>query len=246
MLVALFADIHGNRQAFEACLADARKQNAASYAFLGDYVGYGADPEWVLDQVMAFAAHGAPAILGNHDHAIGDPGERMNAQARVAIEWTRGELGEAHREFLAKRPLTAVSRGNLYVHASAAHPERWPYIADVETAADSFAACRNDITFCGHVHCPALYSRSPTAKMTRFVPTTDTPVPLLPGRRWLAVLGSVGQPRDGNPAAAYATFDTAKNELILRRVPYDIEAAATQILSKGLPPRLAERLFEGC
>jgi diadenosine tetraphosphatase ApaH/serine/threonine PP2A family protein phosphatase len=245
VLIALFADIHANRQAFEACLADARRNNADSFVFLGDYVGYGADPEWVLEQVMALTARGAPAVLGNHDHAVGAPGERMNTAAGIAIEWTRGVLGEAQRQFLATLPLTINSRDRLFVHASAAHPESWPYIVDVESAADSFAVSRAAITFCGHVHCPGLYSRSPTAKMTRFVPTADAPIPLLTGRRWIAVIGSVGQPRDGNPAASYATFDTDKNEIVYRRVPYDIETAAARILEKGLPPRLAERLFEG-
>jgi diadenosine tetraphosphatase ApaH/serine/threonine PP2A family protein phosphatase len=245
VLLGLFADIHANRQAFDACLSDARKQGVDRYVFLGDYVGYGADPEWVLDRVMELVDHGAPAVLGNHDCAIGDASERMNSLARVAIEWTRGKLDEFQRAFLAARPMQIVADDRLYVHASAANPSDWPYIRDVQHAAESFEASTAVITFCGHVHAPALYSRSSTAKLTRFVPTSGAPVPLLPGRRWIAVLGSVGQPRDGNPAASYATFDTNTAEIVFRRVPYDIEAAAAQILKNGLPPRLAERLFEG-
>jgi diadenosine tetraphosphatase ApaH/serine/threonine PP2A family protein phosphatase len=245
VLIAVFADIHANRQAFEACLEDARRQGVEGFALLGDYVGYGADPEPVLEQVRAIAAQGAPAVIGNHDCAIGDPNQNMNAAARVAIEWTRGKLGESDREFLTHLPLTIRKRDILYVHASAAHPERWPYIVDIETAAQSFIATDAFITFCGHVHCPALYSQSPTAKMTGFVPVADVPIVFTPGRRWLVTLGSVGQPRDGNPAASYATFDTVKKEITFRRVPYDIEAAAERIRSSGLPPRFADRLFEG-
>ena len=106
-------------------------------------------------------------------------------------------------------------------------------------------AADTEITFCGHIHRPALYSMSVTAKMTSFVPVTGVPVQLLRGRRWLAVLGSVGQPRDGNPAAAFAVFDTDKREITYFRAPYDIAAAAKKIRHNGLPYWLAARLSAG-
>ena len=112
-------------------------------------------------------------------------------------------------------------------------------------AAHSLAFNPAQVTFCGHVHQPAIYSMSATAKMTAFTPTTGVAVPLLQGRRWLAVLGSVGQPRDGNPAAAYAMLDTDKRELTYCRAPYDVEQAAAAIRKKGLPTWLADRLFAG-
>jgi diadenosine tetraphosphatase ApaH/serine/threonine PP2A family protein phosphatase len=101
------------------------------------------------------------------------------------------------------------------------------------------------ITFCGHIHRPALYSMSVTAKMTSFVPVSNVPVQLLRGRQWLAVLGSVGQPRDGDPAAAFVTFDTETREITYCRAPYDVEAAAQRIRDNGLPLWLAERLQVG-
>ncbi len=101
------------------------------------------------------------------------------------------------------------------------------------------------IGFCGHIHRPALYSMSSTAKMTSFVPTADVPVQLLQGRRWLAVIGSVGQPRDSDPAASFAMFDTERRELTYCRAAYDIEAAAARIRENGLPGWLADRLFVG-
>jgi diadenosine tetraphosphatase ApaH/serine/threonine PP2A family protein phosphatase len=101
------------------------------------------------------------------------------------------------------------------------------------------------ITFCGHIHQPALYSLSSAGKMTSFIPTAGVAVQLLPGRRWLAVLGSVGQPRDGNPAACLAMFDTDKHEITYCRVPYDVETAATRIRENGLPRWLADRLSTG-
>ncbi|MGO9702738.1 MAG: metallophosphoesterase family protein, partial [Xanthobacteraceae bacterium] len=101
------------------------------------------------------------------------------------------------------------------------------------------------ITFCGHVHRPSLYTMSATGKMTAFTPTTGTAVQLLPGRRWLAVLGSVGQPRDGNRAASYAMLDTNRRELTFCRAPYNVEEAARRIGDKGLPTSLADRLLVG-
>lgn len=245
MLIALFADIHANRQAFEVCLTDARDCGAQRIVLLGDFVGYGGDPDWVMNRVMGLAEDGATLVMGNHDAAISGSADGMNLEARVAIEWTRTELGKPARDFLSNLPLSQSDYDRLYVHADASHPERWTYVVSTLEAADSLTATQAHVTFCGHVHRPALYSLSSTAKMTAFTPTTDAPVPLLPGRRWLAVLGAVGQPRDGNPAAAYGLFDTDSGELTYRRVPYDIEAAATRILEQGLPPILAERLYMG-
>lgn len=245
MLIALFADIHANRQAFEVCLTDARDCGAQRIVLLGDFVGYGGDPDWVMNRVMGLAEDGATLVMGNHDAAISGSADGMNLEARVAIEWTRTELGKPARDFLSNLPLSQSDYDRLYVHAEASHPERWTYVVSTLEAADSLTATQAHVTFCGHVHRPALYSLSSTAKMTAFTPTTDAPVPLLPGRRWLAVLGAVGQPRDGNPAAAYGLFDTDSGELTYRRVPYDIEAAATRILEQGLPPILAERLYMG-
>ena len=106
MRLAVFADIHANRQAFSACLDFARARGAERIVCLGDIVGYGADPEWAVDTVMGLVDDGAIAVIGNHDHAISTPSESMNAVAQAAIEWTRGRLGVAQRRFLAELPLT--------------------------------------------------------------------------------------------------------------------------------------------
>ncbi len=245
MLIALFADVHANRQAFEACLKQARDAGAERVVLLGDYVGYGGDPDWATDKVMALVEQGALAVLGNHDNAVSDTHEHMNVEARVAIEWTRGVLGAGQRKFLAGLPLAINDAARLYVHADASKPKNWIYVANTADAARSIAATPAHITFCGHFHRPALYSLSATAKMTAFTPVSNVPIQLLPGRRWLAVLGAVGQPRDGNPAAAFAMLDTDKRVLTFCRVPYDVEAAAAQIRKHNLPSRLAERLFTG-
>jgi len=244
VLLAIFADIHANRQAFGACLDFARARGAERIICLGDYVGYGADPEWTVETVMDLVDSGAIAVRGNHDNAIGTT-ESMNAQAQAAIEWTRGRLSAAQRGFLADLPLTLHEEDRLYVHSEASHPARWRYVCDASDAARSIQATDAHLTFCGHIHQPALYSMSSTAKMTSFVPTSGVPVQLLGGRRWLAVLGSVGQPRDGDPAACFVMFDTETREITYCRVPYDVEEAASRIRENGLPLWLAERLLIG-
>ena len=131
------------------------------------------------------------------------------------------------------------------MHAEASSPPRWRYVQSSADAARSMIATEAQVTFCGHIHRPALYSMSATAKMTSFTPTANMPIQLLRGRQWLAVVGSVGQPRDGDPAASFVTFDTKSRELTYCRVPYDVEAAAQRIRDNGLPPWLAQRLSMG-
>ena len=245
VLLALFADIHANRQAFAACLDAARARGAQRIILLGDYVGYGADPEWTVETVMGLVERGAIAVRGNHDTAIGTASETMNAEAQAAIEWTRGRLSAPQRQFLAALPLKREEEDRLYVHSEAAQPARWRYVQATADAARSMIATPALITFCGHIHRPALYSMSITAKMTSFVPTADVPVQLLKGRQWLAVAGSVGQPRDGDPAASFVTFETVTREITYCRVPYDIETAANRIRENGLPVWLADRLSGG-
>ena len=245
MLLALFADIHANRQAFTACLDFARAHGAERFICLGDYVGYGADPEWTVETVMNLVGEGALAVRGNHDNAIGATAETMNAEAQAAIEWTRGRLSAAQRRFLAELPLTLQEDDRLYVHSEASSPAKWRYVRSTADAGRSLLATAAHVTFCGHIHRPALYSMSVTGKMTSFVPTSGVTVQLLQGRRWLTVLGSVGQPRDGDPAASFAMFDTNSREITYCRVPYDVDAAARQIRENGLPIWLADRLSVG-
>jgi diadenosine tetraphosphatase ApaH/serine/threonine PP2A family protein phosphatase len=245
VLLAVFTDIHANRQAFSACLDFARARGAERMICLGDYVGYGADPEWTVETVMGLVERGAMAVRGNHDSAIGTMSESMNAEAQFAIEWTRDRLSAAQRRFLAELPLTLQEEDRLYVHSEASSPARWRYVQSTADAARSIQATAVQATFCGHIHRPALYSMSSAAKMTSFVPTAGVPVQLLAGTRWLAVLGSVGQPRDGDPAASFAMFDTRSREITYCRVPYDAEAAAERIRENGLPGWLADRLLVG-
>ncbi|MEJ2124427.1 MAG: metallophosphoesterase family protein [Alphaproteobacteria bacterium] len=245
MLIALLSDIHANRPALEACLAHAREQDTERFVFLGDYVGYGSDPEWVVATIMEFVNDGAVALCGNHDSGVALNNIPLYPEVQTVTDWTRGQLGIDEQRFLANLPLTVHEDDRLYVHADASAPADWNYVLSVEDASRSMKATNSRLTFCGHVHQPAIYGLSSTAKVTSFTPTPGAPVPLLRWRRWLVVLGSVGQPRNDDPAASYAIFDTDTTEITFQRVPYDIEAAADAIRKNDLPNWFAERLYLG-
>lgn len=245
MLIALFADIHGNREAFEACLADAEANGADRYVFLGDYVGYGPDPAWVVDRVTAMADDGALVIKGNHDEAVYLDRVALNPIARAAISWTKGKLSAAQIRFLSDLPFDFNEDDRLYVHASACSPEDWIYTIGPREAFNGFRATAQRITFCGHTHRPALFNESSSSLPQPHRPIPGKPMPLLAQRRWIAVLGAVGQPRDHDPMACYGLFDVDTSRLRYERVPYDVDLTARKILEQGLPRALATRLLTG-
>lgn len=246
MRIAFLSDIHGNREAMDACLSHAKRQKAERYVFLGDLVGYGADPAYVVDRVRALMEKGALALLGNHDEAaVQGITEGMNDYARAALEWTHRALDEEARSFIAALPLKIVEDDRLYVHSEASAPAAWSYITDIASAERSLRSTEQRLTFCGHVHRPQLFHMSATKPPVYFLPQAGNAIPLIGNRKWLAVMGAVGQPRDHKPAAAYGLLDTGKNELTYQRVPYDIERAAAKIHAAHLPQILAARLFIG-
>jgi diadenosine tetraphosphatase ApaH/serine/threonine PP2A family protein phosphatase len=245
MRIALLTDIHGNREALGACLDHARRHDVGRFVFLGDYVGYGADPGWVVDTVQSEVERGAVAVLGNHDAAVLTGTAGMNEQAAEAIDWTRAQLNPDQQKFLSNLPLSVSEADRLYVHANAYAPGDWGYVTDLYSASRSIIATRAHVTFCGHIHVPALYHMSMTGKFASFDPVDRVEIPLSSHRRWLAVIGSVGQPRDHNPAACYAVLDDERSVLTYIRVPYDVESAARKIREAGLPVGLSYRLFEG-
>jgi len=246
MKIALITDLHANREAVEAVLGHAASRGAIRHAFLGDFVGYGADPGWVVDRVREFVSQGAAAVLGNHDQAVVQgPLPSMIPEARQVVEWTRAQLSGSQLDFLASLPMTAGGGDRLYVHANAYAPGEWGYVTGRMEAVRSLQATNARFTFCGHMHEPRLYHLTGTGKSGDFVPMAGTPIPLSMQRRWLVIPGSAGQPRDGNPAACYALFETDSATLTFHRVPYDVAAASAKIRSAGLPPRLADRLHHG-
>jgi len=246
MRIALLSDIHSNFDALRACLRHARSEGAERYAFLGDLVGYGAEPGAVIDTVAEYAGGGAFVVKGNHDQAVETNRlAALNDGAAEVLEWTRRVLTSAQSQFLANLPLTAREGDWYFVHASAGAPAEWPYIDSSQAARESMAAAGTTYTFSGHVHEQVLYFHTLAGKTAPFRPTTGSRIPVPPHRNWLALVGSVGQPRDGNPAAAYALFDEAAEELTFYRVPYDHRAAAEKIRRAGLPMWVAHRIEQG-
>ncbi|MFL6672187.1 MAG: metallophosphoesterase family protein [Massilia sp.] len=246
MRLALLTDLHANREALSACLEHAERHKADRYAFLGDLVGYGADPGWVVDTVMDYVARGALAVRGNHDHAVTrDERPGMQLEALEALEWTRSRLTPEQLAFLAALPLTQQHGDALFVHASACEPAKWEYVRGTEQAERSLRASPSGIVFSGHMHAPALYRRTDDGRMGSVAPEAGQCIALQAQHQYLAIPGAVGQPRDGNNAACYAMYDDQARELCFYRVPYDHGAAARRVIAQGLPIVFAMRLVEG-
>ena len=243
MKLALLSDLHANLEALDACMAHARAAGVEHWAVLGDLVGYGPDPVAVVDRVTALASRGAAVVAGNHDLAALDGETRsMHEAATAAVDWTRRQLGPPQLAFLRGLPL-AVSWGDvLFVHASAESPRAWIYVDDAQRAARCLERSTARYVFVGHVHEQALYHLGPGRRPVRFEPTPAVPIPVPPHRRWLAVVGSVGQPRDGNTAAAYAMADLGRGTLTFHRVPYDWRATVRKMRAAGLPEALVHVL----
>lgn len=249
MKLALMSDIHANIQAFETCLTHARAHGAQQFALLGDLVGYGADPVAVVRQARDLADGGALLIKGNHDAMAVAPPAAANANGDLTATWTHAQLDDSQRNFLDRLPLTMRQQAVLLVHASVNDPALWRYVYDERAAAASLdaAAAWPEVryVFGGHVHAQTLYYRGAGAGLMKFTPTPGVAVPLPRHRHWLATIGSVGQPRDGNPQSMYAMFDTDKSRLTFYRVSYDHNAAAAAIRRAGLPGFFADRLKVG-
>ena len=245
MRTALITDIHGNREAFAAVLADVAARGCERTALLGDIVGYGPDPEWCVDRAIGLVAAGAICLQGNHDAAVAAGARDFSTNARLALDWTRSRLNAAQRGFLAGLPLTATLGEVLLCHASAEAPGEWIYVATVARAVGAFRATAARVVVCGHVHVPALYAADRAGAVREQRVKIGVALPLISSRRWLAVVGAVGQPRDRNPAAGYAVYDDAVQELTFRRVPYDCGKTALKVRAAGLPEALALRLLSG-
>jgi diadenosine tetraphosphatase ApaH/serine/threonine PP2A family protein phosphatase len=250
MKFALLSDIHANLQALEACLEHARAQQAQRFVFLGDMVGYGADPGVVVDRIKLLSEEGAIVLKGNHDSMAVTPPASVKTVGESTAQWTHAQLSPEQRSWIDALPLTAQYETTLFVHASADAPELWRYVYDQRAATaslDAAVAGWSDVryVFGGHVHLQTLYYRGSSAGLMMFTPQAGVSVPVPKHRQWLSTVGSVGQPRDGKPLAMYAMFDTERAQLTFHRVPYDHHAAAGSIRRAGLPDFFADRLERG-
>ncbi|MDD8020750.1 MAG: metallophosphoesterase family protein [Acidobacteriota bacterium] len=245
MRYLVFSDIHGNLEALEAVLNDAQKKKIDYYLFLGDLVGYGASPNEVIQEVLSL--HRLFMVRGNHDKAVAglDSIQTFNPIAAAGIEWTKKALNKKHLHFLtglAKSPLTIHK--TITICHGAPFDEDY-YIFGEFDAVEAFNYISTPVCFFGHTHFPFLYVAKDEAVEGTFIEQFPFEIRLEKGARYLINPGSVGQPRDRNPQAAYAIYDSRNNRLKFYRVEYDIAESKRKILATDLPPALAERLSLG-
>jgi diadenosine tetraphosphatase ApaH/serine/threonine PP2A family protein phosphatase len=244
---AVLSDVHGNLEALSNVLADAASEGALGILCLGDAVGYGADPAPCIELL---GERSTRMVAGNHEHgALGLLDVRwFNAAARAAALWTRDRLGADHQNFLTGLPLTSTIGEATCVHASPRRPEEWDYLLSAEDGFQAFGDFESRLCFVGHSHRPGVWSLGsggPAYEDLAGPAFHDRRIPFHDGRRYIINVGSVGQPRDRDPRAAYVVWDEDERSVTLRRVTYDHKAAAAKILRAGLPRALADRLAHG-
>jgi predicted phosphodiesterase len=239
MKFAIIADIHANLEAFEVVLEDIKNQNCTHIACLGDVVGYNANPKECLDIVRSM---NIPCVKGNHDEYCSseDHLEGFNPAAAEAVNWTRKQLTDDDRQWLRDLRYTRMVTSFTIVHATLDGPQRWGYVFDKLAAAASFTYQNTAICFFGHTHVPVAFMRDSMVRGG-----TYSKFKTEPGKKYFVNVGAVGQPRDGNPKAAYVVYDVYEGTIELRRLDYDIPKAQAKIRAAGLPERLAERLDYG-
>ncbi len=242
MRYAVLGDIHANLEALTAVLDKTRELGVDSYLCMGDIVGYNANPSECLELIRNLNCE--VVIKGNHDEeASGETElEGFNPQAAMAIKWTRDQLSAEQREWLAALPYTAQVGSKLtLVHATLDMPRMWGYIFDRYTAAASLAYQFTQVCFYGHTHVPLAFDKFMDLKGGGKYER----IQLEPGHKYLINAGSVGQPRDGDPRAGFALYDTEARTVDMHRVEYDLETCQEKVLAAGLPERLAQRLAFG-
>jgi diadenosine tetraphosphatase ApaH/serine/threonine PP2A family protein phosphatase len=243
MRIVIVADMHSNLEAFEAVLAHAAAGGPVDRLWcLGDVVGYAADPAACVALLRRYPH---ATVVGNHDlAAIGGLGtDDFNPVAARAATWTGEHLSPEEHRYLSSLPFVVVEDDFTLVHGSLRWPE-WEYLLSVEAAEEHFRLQETPYGLVGHSHVPfvAVQREGSPSAMT---PLQDGDVVELAATRLIVNPGGVGQPRDGDPRASYAVYDTGARTLTLHRVEYDLETAQRKIRKAGLPPYLAERLAHG-
>ena len=239
-LFAILGDIHSNIDALEVVMEDCRAQGVTDFLCTGDIVGYNACPHECLEIVRGL---GCPVVMGNHDHYVSSQQnlDDFNPAAAAVIEWTRSRLSDDEVNWLRELPFTKTATGITLVHATMDDPQSFGYVFDHLQAEANFSHQVTPLCFHGHTHCPMIYEKQLSAVYR--IDAQDFKLPI--GRKYFINVGSVGQPRDGDPRAAYALYSPADRTVRFRRLEYDVAAAQERIRMAELPGRLADRLAVG-
>jgi diadenosine tetraphosphatase ApaH/serine/threonine PP2A family protein phosphatase len=241
----ILSDIHSNLEALEAVFRTVQRRRYDGVLCMGDLVGYGASPNPVVTRLRRLKH--PIFVRGNHDKVCCgiEDGSNFNAAAKFSSQWTQKKLSQENRRFLAILPQgpREVMPGVLIAHGSL--PDEDSYLFSDFDAYQSFEAMPFRVCFFGHTHFPAVFVQDDAGIEFWQIRGETSEIELKPGSRYLINPGSVGQPRDRNPGAAFAEYYPESQRVVVRRVPYDISSAAARIRKAGLPENLANRLRVG-
>ena len=243
MKYAIISDVHSNLEAFHAVMNALKKEKVNKYLFAGDIVGYAANPSECIKELQKLDCI---SVAGNHDWGAVELSsiDNFNPYAKEAITWTMEKLSKKEKEFLKALPLVQKIEDITLVHSTMQTPEKWDYIRSTFQAHKSMELQETPLVFSGHSHVPiTFFEQSGTRGPVRF--TKDEKIQLQDGYKYFINVGSIGQPRDGNPNACYAIYDKKNKIVEIKRTEYDIKKAQDKILEANLPQVLAERLERG-
>lgn len=239
MKYAVLGDIHGNMEALQAVLEDARQHSVSHYVCVGDIVGYNANPAECLQIIRSL---NCVCVCGNHDHYCSNAVALTDFHPLAAnvVDWTRSHLSEEDITFLKGLRLVRNMGVFSLVHSTLDMPDKWGYVFDELEAESNFNYQSTAVCFHGHTHQPAVFEKADGVRRSDAMN-----VKIVLGKKYFINVGSVGQPRDGDPRASYAIYDVDAKEIAFRRVVYDYEETQRKIREAGLPERLAQRLALG-
>jgi len=240
MRYGLVADIHGNLEAFSAVLKELDKEKVAQVICVGDIVGYGADPRACLNKIKNLSIL---SVAGNHDWAAVKKTDvdYFNTHAKEAVLWTERQLKKDDAAFLKDLPLLIEKENFQLVHASLVNPSEWRYVFNFYDAKSNFTLMKKSLLFIGHSHVPVMFFMS----KGRIGYSMRSHLKIKDEVKYIINVGSVGQPRDGDPRACYVIYNDAKKEIIYKRTAYSVEKAQSKIRKAGLPEIEAARLSDG-
>ena len=236
MINAIISDIHGNLEALNRVLEYLRENGITDIYCLGDVVGYGPNPNECVELVKDNCK---VVLMGNHDYAaIGLANiEYFNEYAKISTYWTQDILTEENLEYLKSLPFAFTNDRYHLVHASPKNPSNWDYVLSVNDARQQIREFDQNICFIGHSHVPVIFSDSDYYRKKNFLFTKD--------QKYLVNVGSIGQPRDGDPRTCFVLYDDEQNSVEYVRLDYEIQKSYNKIINVGLPVFLAERLLKG-